>query len=181
MNIETQIKLNKFKARPYQVPICDAIEKKNYKRVLAIWPRRAGKDILAFQLCIRAALRKTQTIFYVFPSFASGRRILWDAITSEGQRVLDYCPEDVASRNEQQMRLRFINGSVIQIVGSNDFNHSLVGTNPQFIVFSEYSLQDPRAYQFARPILTANGGVALFLSTPTWTQSFMGSLRDCSA
>lgn len=139
------------------------------KAIKGYWPfgrGGPGKDILAFQICIRSAMRKVQTIFYVFPTFASGRRILWDAITSTGQRVLDYCPEEIATRNEQQMRLKFNNGSVIQIVGSNDFNHSLVGTNPQFIVFSEYSLQDPRAYQFSRPILTANGGVALFLSTP---------------
>jgi hypothetical protein len=33
-------------------------------------------------------------------------------------------------------------------------------------VFSEYALQDPRAYQFIRPILTANDGWALFISTP---------------
>lgn len=166
MNIETQIQLDRFKPREYQKPIIDALWNKGYKRVLAIWPRRAGKDILAFQVCIRMAMRKVQTIFYVFPTFASGRRILWDAITNDGFRVLDYCPEEIATRNEQQMRLKFNNGSVIQIIGSNDFDQSLVGTNPQFIVFSEYSLQDPRAYQFARPILTANNGSALFLSTP---------------
>src|SRR3546814_20468047 len=34
------------------------------------------------------------------------------------------------------------------------------------MIFSEYSLQDPRAYSFSRPILTANDGFALFLSTP---------------
>jgi phage terminase large subunit len=33
-------------------------------------------------------------------------------------------------------------------------------------IFSEYALQDPRAYQYIRPILAANDGVAVFLSTP---------------
>jgi len=41
-----------------------------------------------------------------------------------------------------------------------------MGTNPRGVVFSEYSLQDPRAYQYIRPILTANRGWALFISTP---------------
>jgi hypothetical protein len=41
-----------------------------------------------------------------------------------------------------------------------------MGTNPRGCVFSEYALQDPLAYQYIRPILTANGGWALFISTP---------------
>jgi len=166
MNIETRIKLDKFTPRDFQLPLFDAIENKGYKRVLCLWPRRAGKDVCAFNLAIRAALRKTQTIFYVFPTYNSGRKILWDAITNDGLRILDYCPLELADRNEQLMRLRFKNGSVLQVIGSNDYDTALVGTNAQFIIFSEYALQDPRAYQFARPILTANDGVALFLSTP---------------
>ena len=40
MNVETQIKLNKFKPRSYQLPIIDALENKGYRRILAIMPRR---------------------------------------------------------------------------------------------------------------------------------------------
>ena len=166
INVETRIKLTSFVPRPYQLPLFDAIENKGYKRVLALLPRRAGKDIVAFNIVVRAALSKIQTIFYVFPTYNSGRKILWDAITNDGKRILDYCPIEIADRNEQLMRLRFKNGSVIQVIGSNDYDTAIVGTNPQFMVFSEYSLQDPRAYSFARPILTANEGKALFLSTP---------------
>ena len=164
--IETVIKLNKFKPRSYQIPIFTAIDK-GYKRILAILPRRAGKDLAAFNLAIREALKKVGTIFYVFPTFSSGRRILWDAITIDGKRVLDYIPPEILeSKNEQQMRLRFKNGSQIQIVGSDNFDTSLVGTNAMGFIFSEYALSDPRAYQFVRPILTAADGWALFISTP---------------
>lgn len=38
MNIETKIYLNKFKLRDYQIPICDALENKGYKRIIAVWP-----------------------------------------------------------------------------------------------------------------------------------------------
>ena len=41
-----------------------------------------------------------------------------------------------------------------------------MGTNPYGVVFSEYALQDPRAFQYIRPILVANQGWALFISTP---------------
>jgi len=43
MNIETRIKLDKFKPRDYQIPICDAIlnPEKDYKKVFVVMPRRA--------------------------------------------------------------------------------------------------------------------------------------------
>lgn len=167
MSNQIVVNLDKFQPRPYQIPMMDAILNKGYLRVMAILPRRAGKDITAFNICIRMLLRKIQTIFYVFPTYSGGRKILWDAITIDGTRVLDYIPEDlVESKNEQQMRIRLKNGSVFQIIGSDSYDTSLVGTNPGGIVFSEYALADPRAYQYSRPILTANGGWALFISTP---------------
>lgn len=166
-NEAPKIYLNKFSPRPYQLPVCDALENKRYRRIIAIWPRRAGKDITAFNLCVRQCLRRVGTIFYIFPTFSSGRRILWDAIQNDGTRILDYIPEElVESRNEQQMRIRFKNGSVIQVIGSDNYDNTLVGVNAMGMVFSEYALTDPQAYQFARPILAANDGWALFISTP---------------
>jgi len=37
-----------------------------------------------------------------------------------------------------------------------------MGTNPKGIIFSEYSLQDPMAWNYFRPILVENGGWAVF-------------------
>jgi hypothetical protein len=76
MNIETKIHLNRFVPRDYQLPILDAIENKGYRKVLAILPRRAGKDMTAFQLCIRACLNKVCVIFYIFPTYAAGKKQL---------------------------------------------------------------------------------------------------------
>lgn len=166
MSVETVIKLNKFKPRDYQLPIFDAIENKHYRRVLAILPRRAGKDICGFNLCIRAALAKIGVYYYIFPTYSQAKKVIWDSITNSGMRFLDYIPEElVYSKNSQEMKIRFVNGSLLQLVGSDNYD-SLMGTNPRGVVFSEYALQDPRAYQFIRPILAANNGWALFLSTP---------------
>lgn len=167
MKIETKIHLNKFIARDYQRPLVEAFFEGKLRRYLAIWPRRSGKDIVGFNLIFRAALNKVGTYFYVFPTFSSGRRILWDAISNDGTRILEFLPKElIDSRNEQLMRIRLVNGSVIQIVGSDNYDNSLVGTNAKGMIFSEYSLQDERCYAFSRPILTANDGFALFLSTP---------------
>lgn len=166
MNVETQIKLNRFKPRSYQLPIMDALVNKGYRRILAILPRRAGKDITAFNLCIRECVRKVQVIYYVFPTYSQAKKVIWDSITNTGERILEYCPDElVDSKNSQEMKIRFKNGSLLQLVGSDNYD-SLMGTNPQGVVFSEYALQDPRAYQYIRPILAANGGWAMFLSTP---------------
>jgi hypothetical protein len=63
------------------------------------------------------------------------------------------------------MKIVLTNGSIIQLVGSDNVD-SLVGTNPYGVVFSEFALQDPKAYQFLRPVLVANDGFMLFISTP---------------
>jgi len=148
VNIETKIKLNRFKPRDYQRPIIDALEKKGYNRVLAILPRRAGKDITAFNICIRYLIKKVCVIYYIFPTYSQGKKILWDSITNEGEKILDYIPEElIESKNSQEMKIRFTNGSLFQIVGSDNYDR-LMGTNPQGVVFSEYALQDPRAYQY---------------------------------
>jgi phage terminase large subunit len=150
----------------------DALLNKGYDRVMAILPRRAGKDLTAFNICIRMLIRKVQTIYYVFPTFNDGRNILWDALTNDGFRVLDYLPSElVESRNEQMMRIKLKNGSVFQVMGSNKPD-KMVGTNPSGIVFSEYAKCDERVYQFAGPILNGNGGWALFISTPRGKNHF---------
>lgn len=172
MSVAIQIALNKFKLRPFQIPIVDALENKGYRRVLACWPRRAGKDVTAFNYCIRYLLKNICVIYYIFPTYSQGRKILWESINNDGQRILEYIPPEVIeSTNSQEMKIRFKNGSLFQVVGSDNFD-SLVGTNPKGIVFSEYALQDPRAYQYLRPILAANDGWALFLSTPRGKNHF---------
>ena len=164
---ETEVHLNKFKPRDYQKCLFDAILNMGYKKVLAIWPRRSGKDMCAWNICIQELIRKTQTIYYIFPTYASGRKILWDAITNDGFRILDYMPKEVIeSQNEQLMRIKLKNGSVFQVIGSDNYDNALVGTNPQGVVFSEFAISNPLAYGFVRPILSANSGWALIVSTP---------------
>lgn len=164
--IEATIHLNKFHPREYQLPIFDAIENKGYKRVVAILPRRAGKDVACWNLMIRQALRTVGVYFYIFPTYSQAKKVIWESVTNDGMRFLDFIPKQVIeSTNSQEMRIRFKNGSLMQLVGSDNID-SLMGTNPRGIVYSEYALQDPRAYQLLRPALTAIGGWAIFISTP---------------
>lgn len=160
------VNLDKFKPRDYQLEFIRAFESDKFKRLMLIWPRRAGKDFSAFNILLRAAIKRVGTYYIVYPTFSQGRRCVWDAITNDGVRFRDFIPNELINKtNEQLMRITLINGSQLQIVGSDNFD-ALVGVNLAGAIFSEYALQDPRGYQFLRPVLTANKGWAIFISTP---------------
>jgi len=114
---------------------------------------------------LRAAIKKVGVYFYCLPTFRQAKLVIWDSITNDGRRFLDFIPKElIASMNSQEMKIKLVNGSMIQLIGSDTYDTSLVGTNPRMIVFSEFALSDVRAYQYSRPILTANNGVAILLS-----------------
>jgi len=174
-----EITLNKFQPREYQLPLLDAIEnhgiyyRLGLRKFISIWPRRAGKDVCAFNIMLRAALRQVGAYYYMLPTYSAARNIIWDCILINGQRMLDFIPSElIKSKNEQRMQIKLMNGSIIQMCGSDSYNTSLVGTNPRGIIFSEFSQADEDAYKYARPILAANGGWVLFVSTPRGKNHF---------
>lgn len=160
-----------FQPREYQKELWDAVTNQDtYKRhkFLAILPRRAGKDITAWNLAIRQCLLKPCMVMYALPTYSQARKCIFDAIAIDGRKFLDFCPKrSVAKINIQEMKIQFTNGSILQLIGADAYNTSLVGTNPFAIIISEAALCDlANVYAFARPILAANGGWILILSTP---------------
>ena len=137
------------------------------RRAVLIWHRRSGKDKTCWNFQIQQACQKVGTYYYLFPKFSQGRRILWDGSDKSGMRFLDHVPKELiyGVPNSSEMKIRLQNGSLLQIVGTDNVD-VIVGTNPIGCVFSEYSLQAPRAWQLIRPILAENGGWAIFNGTP---------------
>ena len=75
------------------------------------------------------------TYFYVFPSYAQGKKVIWDGTDKEGLRFLSYLPRDLwESSNQTEMKIRLKNGSLFQVIGSDNID-SIVGTNPIGVVF----------------------------------------------
>lgn len=166
MKVETQVKLNRFKPRDYQIPIFTAFEQKHFKKMLVVLARRAGKDIVCFNLMIRAALKRVGIYYYLLPNAVQARKVMFDGITSEGQRILDFIPKElVSSINIQQMKIVLINNSIIQFMGSEKYD-SIRGTNPVGVVISEAAYSHPQLYPTIRPILLNNNGWVCFVSTP---------------
>lgn len=154
-----------FDPRKYQLEFLEAMDN-GCKRAVLIWHRRAGKEIVCFNYMIRQAYwDRVGTYVYFFPTTRLGRRILWDGINKDGKRFIHYIPDSIIEKiNEQEMKIILKNGSVIQIIGTDLIEN--VGVNPVGVVFSEFSLQDPKAWTYTRPILRENDGWAIFNFTP---------------
>ena len=137
-----------------------------YKRAVAIWHRRAGKDKSLFNLVAKKMLERVGAYYYFFPTYQQGKKILWNGIDRDGNKFIDHIPDVLRKRTDNsEMLIELTNGSIFQVIGTDNIN-SIVGTNPVGCVFSEYSLQDPTAWYFIRPILAENGGWAVFNYTP---------------
>ena len=116
---------------------------------------------------ITMAMDRIGVYYYFYPSYAQGRKALWDNVDASGFKFLDHIPKELIAGqpNQTEMKVYLKNGSLIQVVGSDNID-TVVGSNPVGCVFSEYPLQDPSGYNFVRPILRENGGWAVFTYTP---------------
>lgn len=155
-----------WRPRPYQLPLWSYFES-NGRRAVAVWHRRAGKDSAALNITASKMFGRVGNYWHMLPQANQARKVIWDAIDRQGRRVIDQAfPQAIRRRTHQQeMKIELVNGSIWQCVGSDNYN-SLVGANPVGIVFSEYSVADPQAWDYLRPMLAENGGWALFIYTP---------------
>lgn len=116
---------------------------------------------------IKRAVGEVGTYFYFLPSFTQAKRVIWDNIDNDGFKMLDHIPQEIiAKKNQQELKIELVNGSVIQLIAADTFAESSVGTNPIGCVFSEYSISAHNVWNFVSPILLANGGWAVFNFTP---------------
>lgn len=162
-----------WEPRPYQLSLLKYMsQKKRSLRAVVAWHRRAGKDLTCVNITAIKAMQRVGTYWYVLPYANQARRIVWNGMTGEGKKFIDYFPREIVEKkSEQEMRIHLKNGSVIQLMGSDDPD-KMVGANPVGVVFSEYSISDPAAWQLINPILAENGGWALFNGTPRGENHF---------
>lgn len=161
-----------FQPRSYQIPIITALNS-GTKRAVWVVHRRGGKDVTAFNWCIlQLLLNPGWTAFHILPTYSQAKKVIWDSSTNDGKRILDYIPADaIESKNGQEMKIRLTNGSMYQLIGSDNID-SLVGSNPKIIIFSEYAIQSQAAWAYLSPILEVNKGIAIFISTPRGKNHF---------
>ncbi len=156
-----------YQPRPYQMGLWNAMIDDKKKRAIYVWHRRAGKDLLALNRILYSAMfEAVGTYWHIFPSYAQGAKSVWQETNSEGRKYIDYIPQElIAKKNEKELKITLKNGSIYQIVGS-DNPDSLRGAGIKGAVFSEYAEQDPRAWGTIQPMLLENNGWAMFNFTP---------------
>jgi len=157
---------HKFIPRDYQKPVFNCISQ-GFRRGIVVWHRRAGKDKTFINIMVKEMFKRVGIYYYFLPTYAQGRKIIWDGIDRDGMPFLDHFPKEIrdGKPNSTEMKLKVKNGSLFQVVGSDNID-GIVGTNPVGNIFSEFALEDPRGYDLIRPIIRENNGWALINSTP---------------
>lgn len=167
MNV-TRIRIpHEWLPRRYQQPLWNYL-KAGGKRAIAIWPRRHGKDDVALHNTACAAMERVGVYWHLLPQQNQARKAIWDAVNPRTgrRRIDDAFPKEIReTTREQDMLIRFKNGSTWQVIGSDNYD-ALVGTPPVGVVFSEWALSSPQAWSLIRPILLENEGWAIFITTP---------------
>lgn len=138
------------------------------KRAIEIAHRRWGKDDLILHRTAVAAFERPASYWHMLPQFAQARKAIWTAVNPHtGKRRIDEAfPHEIReATNDQEMFIRFKNGSTWQLVGSDRYDN-LVGAGVAGVVFSEWALANPSAWGYIRPMVEENDGWAVFITTP---------------
>jgi phage terminase large subunit len=137
-------------------------------RAMAVWHRRAGKDEICLHHAAVSAMTRPGNYWHCLPEFLQGRKAIWTAINAHtGKRRIDEAfPNEIRETiNDNEMFIRFINGSTWQIIGSDRYD-ATVGAGVAGITYSEWALANPSAWAYHRPMLQENKGWAVFITTP---------------
>lgn len=164
---------NNFTPREYQRRAMKYFDEGG-KRAFTVWHRRAGKDLGAAHQTCKSAHREVGPYWHFFPTFEQARRSIWEGFTKDGERILEQVfpgfldprreGSIVARRNDQQMFIELKCRSIWRLMGTD--RTESVGAGPKGVVFSEFALCRPSAWDFVRPMLRESGGWAWFITTP---------------
>jgi hypothetical protein len=138
------------------------------KRAMAVWHRRAGKDEVCLHHTMVSAIERVGNYWHCLPEYNQGRKAIWTAINAHtGKRRIDEAfPTQLrANVSDNEMFIRFHNGSTWQVVGSDRYD-ATVGASVTGIVYSEWALSNPSAWAYHRPMVEENEGWATFITTP---------------
>jgi hypothetical protein len=169
---------NNWDCYDHQKPLWNYLDNGG-KRAVAVWHRRGGKDSTVLNYSATESIDKVGTYYHMLPTQRQAKKVIWDGIDRDGRRMIDQAfPKQLrAGINKQEMQIEQKNGSIWQLCGSDNYD-SLVGSNPKGVVFSEWALCNPSAWDYIRPILAENNGWAVFIYTARgknhgWTLSEM--------
>lgn len=177
---------HEWRPRPYQMAAWTYLENGG-KHAELVWHRRSGKDDLALHRTCVAAFERVSNLWHMLPLANQVRKAIWDAVNPHsGKRRIDEAFPQVLreSTRDNDMLIRFKNGSTWQALGSDNFQ-AAIGSTPAGIVYSEWAQSNPSAKGYLRPILLENNGWQIFITTPRGKnhahRTFKAAQRDPKA
>ena len=100
--------------------------------------------------------------WHIFPTYSEAK----DAVWRDPHMMFSFIPKEmIQKRNDSELVLTFVNGSVLQLMGA-DNPDTLRGAGPVGVVLDEFATMKFEAWQVIEPILRANDGWAWFIGTP---------------
>lgn len=152
----------KWTPHPGQIPVVVSLFRDDVKRVFLQCGRRVGKTEIALYSAIRWALTHPNAACYIVgPVKKQMREVLW-----ESNRIQRMAPQQfVDSVNNTEMRIRFKNGSFVNIDGS-DNEDSLRGLRMDFLVIDEYKDVSPTLFDTVSPSLLDYDAPCMVVGTP---------------
>lgn len=85
---------------PFQLPLWRYLYSGG-KKAIAIWHRRAGKDIMGINWITASAIREVGIYWYVYPTYNQAKMSVWDGMTLSGRPYMSFIPKGVIARSQQ--------------------------------------------------------------------------------
>ena len=127
--------------------------------------RRTGKSRLAACMLLFKGIEQKCQVFYVAPTQAQARDIMWNLLLELGHEV-------IASSHINNMQITLNNGSIISLK-SADRSENMRGASLAFVVLDEYADMKSETWELVlRPALTDLKGECLMIGTPIGRNHF---------
>lgn len=165
-----KVKLNKWQRQ---------VESDTHRFRIVCAGRRSGKSVLSRMIILKWATEKVGVYWIVSPNYKQSKMIHWQELQREVPR------EWVAKKNEVDLAITLMNGSVIELKGAENPD-SLRGSKLRGLVIDEIASirnWDWLWQECLRPTLTDYEAPAIFISTPKgynhfWDLFELGQKQD---
>ena len=150
-----RIRLPQLKPRDYQMGAWKALDN-GARNILISHPRRHGKDVTTASILSKKSMTRIGSYYYLFPTRKWAERAIWNNIVTIGEKSghlidLIFPPAIVANKNNTDLKLTLINGSTVNMGGTD--NLDFVGQGGYGYALSEFSLHKEEVTGFLAPIL----------------------------
>ena len=163
----SEIQIPAILPRHYQCNAWRAFDS-GVRNLLISHPRRHGKDVTTASILSKEAISRVGSYYYLFPTRKWAERAIWNnivTINGKSGNLLDiiFPKEIVADKNNTELKLRLINGSMVTMGGTD--NLDFVGQGGYGYALSEFSLHKEEVTGFLAPILDEGNAFILMNGT----------------